>query len=76
MEACTHMKYELVVQRKKGEILSYHIPKRPKSFKKYIILILKSSSLKTESNRAFQQKLCASILAYSESCDQCEDFGT
>ena len=30
MEACLQMSYALVVQRKEGHILLYHVPERPK----------------------------------------------
>ena len=33
MEACPKMSYEVVVQRKKGHILLYHVPKRSKVLK-------------------------------------------
>ena len=34
MKPCPQMSYELVFQRKQGNILSYHVPKRPTVFKK------------------------------------------
>ena len=34
MEACLPMSYEMVVQRKEGNIFSYHVPKRPNILKK------------------------------------------
>ena len=33
MEACPQLKFELVVQRKKGHIFSYIFPKKTKSLK-------------------------------------------
>ena len=39
METCPQMKDDLVVQRKKGHIVSYHFPKRTKSLNKNLLLM-------------------------------------
>ena len=92
MEAFPLMKYELVVQRKEGHILSYHVRKqKPKEYKKILFQNSKDHDSKQTwkenspfmgfflTNRsvvASPPQKCASIFADSESCEQCGDFGT
>ena len=51
MEACSPMSYELVVQRKEGHNLIYHVPKRPKFLKKSDFWYLKDILLKQTWNK-------------------------
>ena len=86
MEDCPQMKYKLVVQRKIGHILSYHVPSRQKFIITFIFDISKlkcQNGLKLQFFLAFFRprglwkhnppKNCAGIFAKSESCG---NFGT
>ena len=80
MEAYPLMKYELVVQRKEAHILSYHVPKSPKKMQENLLLVFKSSSFKTDSNRNLNvglfknRQVCGSLNHKKKLKVSCTDF--